>query len=278
MTDRAPGTYIELGDGWDDPGWTRVPNTIARCRTISRGAKGLVLELASHAPGRRLTIDELVEHSTDGRDATRARIRELEAAGFLTRSRERDESGRLGSAVYRLHVTPQKPSSEPTTDFPTLGNPTTANPVTNTYKTKDLKDQRSKPLSAAPTSDGLFADPGPPSKPGKQPPAEVDELFEEFWRTYPRKTDKKKSRVAWGRALKGNVDPRELINAAARFAQSRRGEDPRFTAHPSTWLNGERWNDEPAYARNGHGPGSDLRSMREAAVLDRMARNVDGDF
>jgi len=152
MSAREPGTYIELDDAWADPGWVRVPNTIARCTTISRGAKGFVLELASHAPGRRMTIADMVASSTDGRDATRARITELEQAGFLTRHRERDSNGQLGAVIYRLHVTPQTPRSEPTPGFPTLVNPTLDNPVTSN-KTKDLEDKEPKTSTSA-TPDG----------------------------------------------------------------------------------------------------------------------------
>jgi hypothetical protein len=30
-----------------------------------------------------------------------------------------------------------------------------------------------------------------------------------------------------------------------RYAKSVEGSDPKFVAHPATWLNGERWDDEP---------------------------------
>jgi len=147
MNGREPGTYIELDAEWNDAGWTRVPNSVVRCQTISRGAKGMVVELASHVVGRRLTLDEMIAMSTDGRDATRARIVELERAGFLTRYRERDSHGRLGVAVYRLHVQPQTCRSEPKPDFPTLAEPTLAGPTsakpdTSSTKTRTaLEDQ-----------------------------------------------------------------------------------------------------------------------------------------
>jgi len=133
------------------------------------------------------------------------------------------------------------------------------------------------PSPAAPASD-LFGDSS--SKPPKASTAQqADPLFEEFWKAYPRKTDKKKARAAWVRALKVVSDPRELINAAARFARSRQGEDPRFTAHPTTWLNGERWNDEPVDARrNGQVTARDAQDMRAQLAMERAARGVDGDF
>lgn len=67
-------------------------------------------------------------------------------------------------------------------------------------------------------------------------------LFDEFWAAYPRKTDKGNARKAWDKALK-KTDPQVIISAARSLAASR--PDLQFTAHPSTWLNGERWDDQP---------------------------------
>jgi hypothetical protein len=69
-----------------------------------------------------------------------------------------------------------------------------------------------------------------------------DPLFDEFWTAYPRKTDKGHARKAWDKALK-KTSARTLILAAAALAAAR--PDPKFTAHPTTWLNGERWDDQP---------------------------------
>jgi 5-methylcytosine-specific restriction endonuclease McrA len=69
-----------------------------------------------------------------------------------------------------------------------------------------------------------------------------DPLFDEFWAAYPRKTDKGNARKAWTKAVKKR-EPQAIITAAAAYAATK--PDPKFTAHPSTWLNGERWDDQP---------------------------------
>jgi hypothetical protein len=74
-----------------------------------------------------------------------------------------------------------------------------------------------------------------------QPPN--DPLFDEFWAAYPRKTDKGNARKAWDKALK-KTSARTMILAAAAYAAT--NPEPKFTAHPTTWLNGERWDDQPA--------------------------------
>lgn len=73
--------------------------------------------------------------------------------------------------------------------------------------------------------------------------APTDRLFEEFWTTYPRKTDKANARKAWDKALR-TTEGRVIIAAAAAYAATK--PEPKFTAHPTTWLNGERWDDELA--------------------------------
>jgi uncharacterized protein YdaU (DUF1376 family) len=71
---------------------------------------------------------------------------------------------------------------------------------------------------------------------------------EEFWRAYPRHDGKYDFRIAFASALTKATAP-ELIAAAERYAASRVGEDPKWTLYASTWLNKERWTDEPAAAR-----------------------------
>lgn len=73
----------------------------------------------------------------------------------------------------------------------------------------------------------------------------TDEDFERFWATYPRRIGKGQARKAWATAIKRGTDPERIIEAAGRFTAARGNQDPKFTPHPSTWLNGERWGDAP---------------------------------
>lgn len=68
--------------------------------------------------------------------------------------------------------------------------------------------------------------------------------FEAFWRVCPKKVDKAKAKRAYLKPLKAGVLPETLLKAMEAYGESVKGSEPRFVAHPSTWLNGERWNDE----------------------------------
>lgn len=79
-----------------------------------------------------------------------------------------------------------------------------------------------------------------------------DLAFEAFWLVYPRKIGKGQARKAWIAAAK-QADPDTIMAGAMRLAQQP-GRDEKFTPHPSTWLNGERWLDETASAGHAGNP------------------------
>lgn len=95
-------------------------------------------------------------------------------------------------------------------------------------------------------------------------PVDDDPEFLRFWETYPRKASKGSARRAWSKAV--TVAPADvIIDAAMRYANDP-NRDPAYTAHPATWLNGERWSDDDL-------PSKETRSSRkESEVMDVIAR------
>jgi len=76
---------------------------------------------------------------------------------------------------------------------------------------------------------------------------QIDLDFEAWWPLFPRKVGKGQARKAYHASRKNPCVTAEILLAAAkRFAASRAGEDEKFTPHPATWLNGERWLDGAA--------------------------------
>jgi len=64
--------------------------------------------------------------------------------------------------------------------------------------------------------------------------------FEDFWAAYPRKIGKGAARKAWSLAVtKAPCDV--IVKACEGYAWT--GSE-KYTPHPATWLNGERWTDE----------------------------------
>ena len=106
-------------------GYTVMSNHHLRNQELSLKAKGLLSQMLSLPDNWDYTLKGLSLINREKIDAIREAIRELERAGYIVRSRERDEKGRLRGADYVIYELPQKPVS----DLPTLENPTQENPT-----------------------------------------------------------------------------------------------------------------------------------------------------
>lgn len=70
------------------------------------------------------------------------------------------------------------------------------------------------------------------------------ERFDLFWEKYPRKAGKKDAFKAWEKQKCFNGHFELIMEKVEVFSSSCSGKDPQFIPLPSTWINGERWNDE----------------------------------
>lgn len=71
--------------------------------------------------------------------------------------------------------------------------------------------------------------------------------FEQFYATYPKHEARADAERAYANAL-ARADPSVILAGAQRYASSRKGEDPKFTKLPATWLNKDCWLDEAPLA------------------------------
>ena len=71
--------------------------------------------------------------------------------------------------------------------------------------------------------------------------------FDEFWEIFPRKTGKGEARKSFEKALK-KTTLEIILESARRYALDPNRED-KYTCHPATWLNQERWDDDPLPSR-----------------------------
>jgi hypothetical protein len=73
------------------------------------------------------------------------------------------------------------------------------------------------------------------------------QMFEYFWSLYPRKVDKGKTLHAWKKLCNKKDRPSWPVIKEAIEAQkeSQRWQDKQFIPHPTTWINQERWLDNP---------------------------------
>lgn len=76
----------------------------------------------------------------------------------------------------------------------------------------------------------------------------IDATFAEFWSAYPNKVGKRDARGSYDRALKriSGPDPPSVILAGVARAQTSRKWLDGIIPNPATWLNQDRWEDEPS--------------------------------
>ena len=107
-------------------GYTVMSNHHLRNHTLSLKAKGLLSQMLSLPDDWDYTLQGLAQINKESIDAIREAVRELERAGYIERSRERDERGCLRGTVYTIY---EQPHTEPTPEEPAQALPASENPT-----------------------------------------------------------------------------------------------------------------------------------------------------
>ena len=112
-------------------GYTVMSNHHLRNHALSLKAKGLLSQMLSLPEDWDYTLQGLAQINKESIDAIREAVRELERAGYIKRSRERDERGCLRGTVYTIYEQPhaEPTPEEPAQEKPALDNPTLEKPM-----------------------------------------------------------------------------------------------------------------------------------------------------
>lgn len=177
-------------------------------------------------------------------------VKELRAAGWIS-----TERAALGSFILAFDRVP--PASEPGTKPSPPARDETV-PRVGTKRGPELGTKPSPKQGKREQGKGTWESPVVP-KP-----------FDEWWPVYPKKVGKDAARRAFHRVLKARrATVADLMAGAERYAAERMGDDPKFTKHPTSWLNGGHWADEPAPPSRGG------RSRHPYSALERLMEDPD---
>ena len=204
-----------------DHRFTQIPNDWIRDPQVSLKARGLLALLLSHSEGWSVTVGSLARENRCGKDAIRGAVGELEARGYLVREQHRASGGEFSETYW---FTSEPLSGSPLSENPTPVNPTPENPQlkkTSVKNTNSKKTKREKTWSRE----------------------TMDEAFETFWSTYPRRVGKAAARRAFDKLAHSNM--REILEGVARLSVDPNLPEIQFVPYPATWLNREGWLDEP---------------------------------
>jgi len=189
-----------------DNHYTIVANEVVRDSRLSYRARGILLEILSRPDNWKISAEILARSSKEGRGAILTCLTELRDLGYIVTTRIRHDNGQF-ETISTVYDQPTG-VRKPDSGLPTSGNPTSLEePI------KELPIRKKKEVA-----------------------------FEEFWTNYPRKVAKGAARKAWDKIA--STEYESVIAGAERFAKDP-NRDETFTPHPATWLNSERWTDEP---------------------------------
>ncbi len=225
MSGDFDGTTITRAGSRDR--FTVVHNRTIEDDRLSFRALGLLVFVLSKPDNWRTHVAHLATTHSEGREAVRVALAELETCGYVERKWMRGEGELTPSMHYLVSELPACPE---------IGNPENWAP-----RNRDAQ----KP---APSKEGSKEVVSTDSQQRRGAPDPITAAFDRFWSIYPSKTAKGQARKAWPGAVKKAGGTDRILKAAARFAADP-NRDPKFTAYPATWLNGERWDDDPLPSR-----------------------------
>jgi hypothetical protein len=217
--------------------FAQIANVALRDRRLSFKARGILAMVLSNVGEWEATASWIGEQSDhDGPTAIQSGLNELTHYGYRVVRHERDNDGRVRTVTEWFH-NPQKTRSP---ENPTTGKPDRRG-TQAAIEDYPLEHHRENTIV--------------------RKPLDTDADFIRFWEAYPRRAGKGHARRAWRKAItRASVDT--IIAGAERYR-----DDPnrteQYTALPSTWLNGERWDDDPL-------PKSDQpKSVGPVTVMDQ---------
>lgn len=218
--------------------FTQIPNDWLRDPRLSLKAIGLLAQLLSHAEGWRVTVGSLAKANGCGRDSIRGAVRELEEFGYLKREQFRADGGEF-SEVHWF-------TSEPLSGSPLPENPLPVNPI---HKNTNKKNTILK---------SNYGD------------ALLDEAFETFWSSYPRKVGKAQARKVFAKFALDHL--KDMLDGVIRLASDPNLPETQYIPYPATWIGREGWNDE-AYPKRDKKPAEKVAEGPDRRAWVRSLHN-----
>lgn len=207
-----------------DGQFTQIPNSWLRDSRLSLDTRGLLAQLLSHAPGWKVSQENLAKANGVSRDTIRRMIGELVEYGYLSVSEKQshNERGHLIGFTY----TTKDPS--PLTSEPLWVEPTKAEPTkVNTPHKKNISKEQNNQEKQIKNKREIYS-----------------EEFEMFWAKYPRhEGSKSKANKAYWHAVGGNGST-TLFHALDIWLKHPDKADRKFWPYLERWLRDERFKDE----------------------------------
>lgn len=223
--------------------------------TSSSGQKLVLLALADHAnddghcwPGMKRIADKC---DMSARQVS-THVSNLEKAGILTTNRRMKDNNQYSTYDYQLNFSSGS-----------------LLPVEGDFQRNSTSDGQQKSTSGGPAEADFRTEPSVINR--KKEPSVItssnDDAFKNWWKLYPRKVGKGQARKAFNAAL-NKTDLDTLTSKLLEYKQLMIGQPEEYIVHASTWLNGERWEDDMAAIR----PNTHKLNQKEQHFKDLLQR------
>lgn len=218
--------------------YTVLSNAFLDDERLSLKAVGLLSYMLRLPDDWNFTLEWLAGKHKDGIRAIRNTMEELEAAGYVSRSEQvRTEGGTFRGADYIVREIPEG-------ELPTACQKSTRSACQKSTRSACEKSTRSlinKPNTKEPSTNP----PKPPKgRRGSEIPDWEPELFERFWKAYPRGEDKQGARIEWNKLRPDRKLMKTMSAALERAKASDEWQRGVGIPYACRWLSKRRWEDE----------------------------------
>lgn len=216
--------------------YTVLSNTFLDDDRLSLKAIGLLGYMLRLPDDWNFTLEWLAGKHKDGLASIRTAMTELEAAGYVSRSEQiRTEGGTFRGADYIVREIPDGTACE--------------NRMRSACEnqTRSACENQTRLQNNKPSTKGPSTNPPKPPKRGRRRsdlPDWMPEMFERFWKAYPRGEDKQGARAEWNK-LQPDLELMKKMSAALdRAKKSDEWQRGVGIPYACRWLSKRRWEDD----------------------------------
>ena len=210
--------------------FTILSNEVCRDTRLSMKALGLLIRLLSRPDNWNTNSESLAREFAVGRDQIRTVMNELSEFGYLQLVKKQDAAGHWNSTWY-VYDEPHDFNIiiEPKPEKPVVGKPSSGESGANTRTDLTSTDNKLTLIDVR----------------------QENVMFESFWKAYPRKTNKAFAKKCFDKVKVDEELLNKILKAIEQQKKSEQWKNPQYIPHPSSWLNGERWEDEVTLPKTG---------------------------
>lgn len=195
-------------------------------------SKGILLYLLSRPDDWQIYESEILKHTNDGKDSLKSGIKELEEIGYVVRTRKRNDKGHLNGYEYLVYEHPIQSGNS----YLGLSDDGKSNiGESNVGKTVNGE---SVPTNNNRTNNDLTNNNNTNNDSNTSATDVTRERFEEWWKLYDKKLDKKKAFSLFKSALKQD-GYEAIMNGTREYLKTITNKQ--YQKYPKTFLSQESY-------------------------------------